>query len=76
MRYEVCSYHCSLSAFYLDDELVTALPSTVLSDEHIDILLSLPRQEQSTDLWSTLWQFQFLQQFSLMVQEGQTAVLG
>lgn len=64
----------SLASFDLDDELMAALATTVLSDQHVDVLLRLPRKEEPTDFRPTLRQLQLLQQFSLFVEEGEAAV--
>ena len=54
---------------------MTTLATTVLSYQHIDVLLSLPRQEQPADLRPALRQLQLLQQLSLLVQESEASVL-
>jgi len=51
----------SLPPLHLYDELVAALTTAVLSYQHVDVLLCLPRQEQTTDFRPTLRQLQFLQ---------------
>lgn len=55
---------------------MAALPPTVLGHQQIDVLLGLPRQEQSADLRSAVRQLQSLKQLSLLVQEPQAAFLG
>lgn len=55
---------------------MAALPPAVLRDQQVDVLLGLPRQEQSAQLRPALRQLQLLQQLALLVQEGQTALFG
>lgn len=66
----------SLAALHLDDELVAALAAAVLSDEDVDVLLGLAREEEAADLGAALRQLELLQQLALLVQEGEAAVLG